>query len=270
MIKSCCIRNGKLERDEIPEIPVDALREAVVNAFAHRQIESRQSIQIMIFKNRIEIYSPGTFPEKTSPEEFAEGNKKAIRRNKIITQTLYYSKDMETFATGLMKIKKLCTEAGVKYEFQKEEYGFTVVFYRHCGEGWGWSGEQGNTFGIDKSANGNENGSENSRVSGVAVDVGNDLEKTGKAELLSENERSLKEVLKEVLKETDYRKVETIIEMIDQRGSITPAEARKTCGKSDVTTWRYLNMLTETGFVIAEGSTNNIVYRRKQAKDNNL
>ena len=131
--------NGKVQRDEIPEVPVDALREAVVNAFAHRQVESGQSIQIMIFRNRIEIYSPGTFPDRITPEEFAEGDKKAIRRNKLITQTLYYSKDMETFATGLKKIKDLCKEAGVKYEFKKEEYGFTVVFYRHCGEGWGWS-----------------------------------------------------------------------------------------------------------------------------------
>lgn len=44
-------------------------------------------------------------------------------------------------ATGLKKIKDLCTEEGVKYEFKKEEFGFTVVFYRHCGEGWGWSGD---------------------------------------------------------------------------------------------------------------------------------
>lgn len=128
---------GGLHRKEIPEIPVDALREAVINAFAHREIESGQSIQIMIFRNRIEIYSPGTFPDKITPEEFAEGNEKAIRRNKLITQVLYYSKDMETFATGLRKIKTLCEEAGVRYKFQKESYGFTVVFYRHCGKGWG-------------------------------------------------------------------------------------------------------------------------------------
>lgn len=132
---------GGLYRKEIPEVPVDALREAVVNAFAHRQIESDQSIQIMIYRNRIEIYSHGDFPKDISPEEFAEGNRKAVRRNKLITQTLYYSQDMETFASGLKKIKTLCDEAGVKYEFQLEPYGFTVVFYRHCGEGWGWSGE---------------------------------------------------------------------------------------------------------------------------------
>mgnify|MGYP002621689612 CR=1 FL=1 len=106
-------------------VPVDALREAVINAFAHRQIESGQSIQIMVYRNRIEIYSPGAFPERITPEEFAEGNQKAIRRNKLITQALYYSKDMETFASGLKKIKTLCDEAGVKYEFQKEAYSFT-------------------------------------------------------------------------------------------------------------------------------------------------
>ena len=149
---------GGLHRKEIPEVPVDALREAVINAFAHRQIESGQSIQIMVYRNRIEIYSPGAFPEKISPEEFAEGNQKAIRRNKLITQALYYSKDMETFASGLKKIKTLCDEAGVKYEFQKEAYGFTVVFYRHCGEGWGWSGGQEDSQKDDQTASGTLNG----------------------------------------------------------------------------------------------------------------
>ena len=73
---------------------------------------------------------------------------------KLITQALYYSKDMETFASGLKKIKTLCDEAGVKYEFQKEAYGFTVVFYRHCGEGWGWSGGQEDTQTASGTLNG--------------------------------------------------------------------------------------------------------------------
>jgi len=73
----------------------------------------------------------------------------------------------------------------------------------------------------------------------------------------------LKEVLKEVLKEADYRKVETIAEMIDENGSVTPSEAKKACGKSESTTWRYLSILTGTGLVVSEGSTNKAVYRRK-------
>ena len=69
---------GGLHRKEIPEVPVDALREAVINAFAHRQIESGQSIQIMVYRNRIEIYSPGAFPERITPEEFAENPPRVI------------------------------------------------------------------------------------------------------------------------------------------------------------------------------------------------
>ena len=48
-----------LERQEIPEIPVDAIREAVINAFAHRQLESGQSVEIAVYRSFIEIYSPG-------------------------------------------------------------------------------------------------------------------------------------------------------------------------------------------------------------------
>lgn len=65
------------------------------------------------------------------------GNKKAIRRNKLITGVLYYSKDMETFATGLKRIKDLCDEAGCKVEFRNEKDDFVVVFYRNLRETWG-------------------------------------------------------------------------------------------------------------------------------------
>ncbi len=88
-------------------------------------------------------------------------------------------------------------------------------------------------------------------------------QQSGRDDLHSKNERSLKEVLKEVLKEADYRKVETIAEMIDENGSVTPSEAKKACGKSESTTWRYLSILTGTGLVVSEGSTNKAVYRRK-------
>lgn len=72
-----------------------------------------------------------------------------------------------------------------------------------------------------------------------------------------DNEKSLKEVLKEA----DYKKVLPIIEVIDKYGSITPEDAKDVCKKSATTTWRYLNILTETGYVISEGNTNNSIYK---------
>lgn len=128
--------DGSLERKEYPEIPTDAVREAVINAFGHRIIESGQSVEVAIYKSFIEIYSPGKFPDNVTPEQFITEIRKPIRRNPLITRTLYYSKDMESFATGLKRINEACVNAGVKVEFYGDEYGFTVRFYRHCGEGW--------------------------------------------------------------------------------------------------------------------------------------
>ena len=75
------------------------------------------------------------------------------------------------------------------------------------------------------------------------------------------NERRLSEVLSEVLKAKDYEKVLPIIQILEKQLYITPREAMDASGKSSATTRRYLNILTATGKVVAEGSTNNIVYR---------
>lgn len=122
--------DGSMNRKEIPEIPVGALREALINAFAHREIESGQAIDIAVYPSKLEIYSPGVFPAKLSPRDYIDGNEHPLRRNPLIARTLYYSKDMENFATGLKRIQKLCDEANCKVEYNASPYGFSVIFYR--------------------------------------------------------------------------------------------------------------------------------------------
>lgn len=124
------------EREERPEIPIPAIREAIINAFGHRLIESQQSVEVAIFKNRIEIFSPGVYASNIEPEEYIMLDKRSVRRNPIITRTLYYSKDMETFATGLRRIKKACDEAGCEVDFEKQENGFAVIFHRNLRIKW--------------------------------------------------------------------------------------------------------------------------------------
>ena len=43
---------------------------------------------------------------------------------------LYYSKDIESFGTGLKRIAEACDATGVRYEFKKMKSGFVVCFYR--------------------------------------------------------------------------------------------------------------------------------------------
>lgn len=119
-----------LSRKEIPEIPLEAIREAIINSFGHKMYDSGQSNEVAVFKDRIEVYNPGSFPTGVTPEIFIKGNSRPVRRNPLITRTLYYSKDMESFATGLKRICTACEKAGCRVEFEQQTYGFAVIFYR--------------------------------------------------------------------------------------------------------------------------------------------
>lgn len=121
---------GELQRTEIPEIPVDAIREALLNSFCHKDYASAQSNEVAIYKDRVEIYNPGNFPEGYEPQDFIDKAERPIRRNPKIAKILYYSKDIESFGTGLKRISEACNAAGVKYEFKKMKSGFVVCFYR--------------------------------------------------------------------------------------------------------------------------------------------
>lgn len=67
--------------------------------------------------------------------------------------------------------------------------------------------------------------------------------------------------MSEVLKANDFYKLEKIIKIIEKKGKITPKEAEAVSGKSTATVRRYLKMLVGTGYVEAEGNTNNSVYK---------
>ncbi|MCR5502701.1 MAG: hypothetical protein K6F53_06815 [Lachnospiraceae bacterium] len=232
-----------LKRVETPEIPVEAVREAIINSYGHRLYDNNQSNEIDVFKNRIEIHTTGGFPQGHTPEEFLDGNKKAIRRNKLITGVLYYSDDMETFATGLKRIKDLCDEAGCKVEFRTEVDDFVVVFYRNLRLEW-----NGDVNGADGTIKGMSDNNADS--------IRNELSK-------KQDETSLKQVLKQVLKQQDFDKLLPIIERIELTGAISVRDAVELTGKSRATMWRYLKLLVDAGVVVAEGETNNSIYKLK-------
>lgn len=118
------------KREEYPEIPVNSIREAIVNSYAHKLYTDPKGIEISIFKNRVEIYNPGTFPEEYTPEDYIENRAHSILRNPLIANTLYKSQDVESYSSGIQRIYNECKENNIKLEFRKEKYGFTVIFYR--------------------------------------------------------------------------------------------------------------------------------------------
>ena len=122
--------DGSLQRKEIPEIPIEAVREALINSFCHKNFRVPQNNYVSIFKDYVEIYNPGTFPDGLTPEDFIEGTEQSIHRNPLLARILYYSKDIEHFGTGLRRIVSACQDADVKVEFKPTKIGFTIVFHR--------------------------------------------------------------------------------------------------------------------------------------------
>ena len=117
-------------RVEIPEIPVRAISEAIGNSLCHRDYSNPKGNEVAIFKDRIEIYNPGKFPEEVHPEDFFKGSGRSILRNPLIAETMYKSRDIEKWASGLKRIHEECTAANVRVEFQQIPMGSVVVFHR--------------------------------------------------------------------------------------------------------------------------------------------
>lgn len=118
-------------RIEIPEVPVDAVREIVVNAFAHANYRSITEHEIDITPTMIDIYNPGEFPINYKPEDFAERRIQSMPRNRKILDILYRSKNVEIQGSGMRKVLELCASNNVKYEYYNNEFGFRFSFYRN-------------------------------------------------------------------------------------------------------------------------------------------
>ena len=123
--------DGPGPREEVPELPPDAVREAVINAFAHRDWTSSASVQVEIYNDSVEVFSPGWFIEGQDPYDHLSGvSRSSLTRNPLIAQTLYKSGDIESFASGIPRIRDLCAAAGIGIEYVRMADGTNFVFHR--------------------------------------------------------------------------------------------------------------------------------------------
>ena len=116
----------------MPEAPYDALREAVINAVAHRDyFEKGANVMVEMFDDRIEITSYGGLVKSLKPEDFG---KKSVLRNPNIANLLQRAGYIEKMGTGINKIKRLMAEAGLPpVEFEFDTF-FNVIFKRKKAE----------------------------------------------------------------------------------------------------------------------------------------
>ena len=117
-------------RKDVPEIPIRAISEALVNSFCHRDYTAPESNKVAIYKDRVEIWNPGEFPSEFKPMDFVKMELPSILRNPKIAKILYFNKKIEKWGSGIKRIYDECVSSGVRVEFRVLNYGFSVIFYR--------------------------------------------------------------------------------------------------------------------------------------------
>ena len=106
-------RPGEARRVDRPAYPFDALREGLINAFAHRDYASfAGGVAITMYPNRIEIWNAGRLPDALKPGDLAR-NHPSLPTNPDIAHVLYLRGLMERIGRGTQKIIDACREAGL-------------------------------------------------------------------------------------------------------------------------------------------------------------
>lgn len=115
-----------LTREEITDYPPVAVREALVNAVAHRDYKlSGRPIEILMYDDRLEIISPGGLPGYITVENIVDEH---FSRNPRIVNGLYYWGYIEELGTGIDRMIAEMARAGYPMpEFRATPFSFTVV-----------------------------------------------------------------------------------------------------------------------------------------------
>ena len=114
----------------LDEYPVSALREALVNAVAHRNYEdASRKTAVQVFSDRIVVASPGYPPAPLTLAKLRKGNYRACSRNPLIAQTLATLKLMEQRGSGFARMRDAMLNHGLDAPAFSEQDGYFVVTF---------------------------------------------------------------------------------------------------------------------------------------------
>lgn len=107
--------------------PMEAVHEILCNAFCHRDYNSTQCNEVVIYDDELEIFNPGELPQGYDFDDFCVNIQRPVPRNPLIARMFYYTGDIYSMGLGLKKIQQMCQNSGVKVSFHQDKGGVVVV-----------------------------------------------------------------------------------------------------------------------------------------------
>ena len=112
----------------LDEYPVAALREALLNAIAHRSYDdASRKVFVRIFRDRVEIASPGYPLKPLTLAKLRRGGYRPCSRNPLIAQTLATLDKMEQRGSGFARMRDAMLDHGLDVPILDQQDGFFVV-----------------------------------------------------------------------------------------------------------------------------------------------
>ncbi len=124
-----------LERLRLDEYPVDGLREALVNAVAHRQYEDAgRKIILEVFADRLVISSPGLPPKPITLASLRRGKYRPCSRNPVLAQCLSYFHRIEERGSGFRRMKDHMLNHGLDEPILGVDMGYFQITFPGPGD----------------------------------------------------------------------------------------------------------------------------------------
>jgi predicted HTH transcriptional regulator len=124
-----------LNRVRLDEYPVEALREALVNAVAHRQYEDAgRKIMLEVFADRVVVSSPGLPPAPITLANLRKGKYRPCSRNPVLAHCLSYFHRIEERGSGFRRMRDQMLNHGLDQPLLGTDTGYFQVIFPGPGE----------------------------------------------------------------------------------------------------------------------------------------
>jgi len=121
---------GVLQRQEVWEIPLIALREALLNAFLHRDYTALSAIHVRVYRDKVVIENPGGLSERLTIADLSRRHN-SLPRNPLLADIAYKMKLVEIWGTGTLRMVQACVAARLPApDFVSGPAGFSVTLWR--------------------------------------------------------------------------------------------------------------------------------------------
>jgi len=123
------IRVVGIHRIKLDEYPQEVIREAIVNAIAHRDYEDNaRPIYVKVLFDRVEILSPGNLLPPLTINKLVKGKFEPCSRNPTLAQYLGHLRLMEQRGSGIQRMRTAMINHGLEApEYVFRDGYFTII-----------------------------------------------------------------------------------------------------------------------------------------------